>query len=159
MQFPAMMKLGRAVGANDISRVETLCADALRGDPRDWMALMVLADTYWRGNRPEDALKYALRGLELQPENSHALRIVADVYAKRDEHDLAYPYAKLFISADPPINPQATLVSGLLKPFGWIPKIRRIRANVEREDSSYSEWMTWSRDYVSWYESRGTSAP
>jgi tetratricopeptide (TPR) repeat protein len=154
-----MMKLGRAVGANDVARVETLCADALRRDPNDLMALMVLADTYWRYDRHEDALKYALRVLELQRDNSHALRIVADVYAKRKEHDLAYPYAKLFIASDSPIKPPATLISGLLKPFRWIPKLRRIRANVEREDTSYSEWMTWAKDYVSWYESRGTSAP
>ena len=67
MRIRDMMKLGRAVGANDTSRVETLCADALRRDPGDFMALMMLADTYWREDRESDALRCALQALELHP--------------------------------------------------------------------------------------------
>ena len=87
------MQLGHAVGASDVNRVEMLCADALRRDPKDLMALMMLADTYWREERSTEALSYALQVLELDPSTFQALRIVADVYAKRGDHDRAYGLA------------------------------------------------------------------
>jgi hypothetical protein len=122
------------------------------------MALMMLADTYWREERSTEALSYALQVLELDPSAFQALRIVADVYAKRGDHDRAYPYVKRSITAEAPTKPPAALVSRLLRRLNWIPKIRRMGSNVTREDTSYSDWMAWATEYVSWYESRVTPA-
>ena len=158
MRIREMMKLGNAVGKGELGCIEAACCDALKRDPRDFIALMVLADTYWREEMNDDALRLATQASEIEPKHAHALRIVADVYAKRGEHDLAYPYAKLFLTADPPIQPPAVLISGFLKPFTWIPRLRRLRANVGREDTSYLDWRTWAISYVSWYESRPRSA-
>src|SRR5688572_16530289 len=97
-----MMSLGLAVGRNDITRIEALCAEALRVDERDGMALMVLADTYWRNRQPEKALPPALKALEVDPSDFYGLRIVAGIYADRGEHALAHSFAKRLLAADPP---------------------------------------------------------
>ena len=154
-----MMALARAVGRNELNRIESICGETLRRNPRDFFALMMPADAYWRGEQPDRALSYALRALDVEPESFNALCIVADVYAQRGEHERAYLYAKLIITADPPRLPPTKLLSDLLKPFGWLPRIRRIRQRVGREDDSNLKWLAWARDYVSWYEAQRHQDP
>lgn len=43
-----MLALGPAVGRNDASRIESICAEALEADPRDFMALFSPAETVSR---------------------------------------------------------------------------------------------------------------
>ena len=87
MKLRKMLALSRAVGRNEVKKVEALCSEALAADPGDLMALMALADAYWRNQRREDALTLALQALEVQPNEFYALRIVAGVYAERGEHE------------------------------------------------------------------------
>lgn len=96
-----MLALGPAVGRNDVSRIEAICAEALESDPRDFMGLMVLADTLWRNKQPDRALSLGLKALELDPNDVHALRIVAGIYAERGAHEAAYPFAKRLANANP----------------------------------------------------------
>jgi tetratricopeptide (TPR) repeat protein len=160
-----MMALGLAVGRNDMARIEGLCAEALRADERDGMALLVLADTYWRNREPGKALPLALNALELDPADFYALRIAAGIYADRGDHALAYPLAKRILAADRPSLPPAKALSRILTPFAWLGKACRLKERVERDQiqskTSYTDWMQWAEDYVAWYESSATtrSAP
>src|SRR5712691_6502794 len=99
MKLRKMLALSRAVGRNEMENVETLCSEALATDQRDLMALMALADAYWRNQRREDALTVALQALEVEPNEFYALRIVAGVYAERGEHEPAYRYARRLLDA------------------------------------------------------------
>ena len=158
-----MMSLGLAVGRNDIARIEVLCTETLRADDRDCMALMVLADTYWRNRQPERALPPALRALEIDPADFYALRIVAGVYAERGEHALAHTFAKRLLDADPPPVPPNKAVARFLTPFTWLAKARRLKERVERDEmetkTSYTDWVGWAKEYVAWYEDSTPSAP
>jgi tetratricopeptide (TPR) repeat protein len=158
-----MMSLGLAIGRNDIKRIEQLCTEALRVDEGDGMALMVLADTYWRNQQPQDALPPALRALEIDSNDFHALRIVAGIYAERGEHARAHTYAKRLVAAEPPVFPPAREVSRILRPFTWLGKVRRLKARVERDEvesrTSYTDWVEWAKEYVAWYENGMHSAP
>ena len=163
MKLLAMMALGGAVGRNDIGRIESICSQALSVDKRDLMALMVLADTYWRNKQFEKAISPALQALEFDPNDFYAIRIVAGVYAERGEHESAYRHAKRLLTAGPPTFPPTKETSRILAPFAWIPRIRRLRERVARDEdeneTSYAEWMQWAKGYVSWYESSSPSAP
>jgi tetratricopeptide (TPR) repeat protein len=158
-----VMSLGLAVGRNDIARIEALCTEALRVDERDGIALMVLADTYWRNRLPEKALPPALKALEIDPADFYALRIVAGVYADRGEHALAHTFAKRLVTADPPAFPPTKAVSRMLRPFTWLGKARRLKERVERDEvqskTSYTDWVQWAKEYVAWYETGTQSAP
>jgi hypothetical protein len=158
-----MMSLGLAVGRNDIARIEALCTEALRADDRDGMALMILADTYWRNRQPDKALPPALRTLGIDPADFYALRIVAGVYADRGEHALAHTFAKRLITADPPAGPPTKAVARILRPFTWLAKARRLKERVERDEvqskTSYTDWLQWAKEYVAWYENNTQSAP
>jgi len=44
MKLGKMLALSRAVGRNEVKKVEALCSEALAADPGDLMALMALAD-------------------------------------------------------------------------------------------------------------------
>lgn len=156
MKLRKMFALSRAVGRNEIGKVETLCSEALATDQRDLMALMVLADTYWRNQRREDALTLALQALEVQPNEFYALRIVAGVHAERGEHEPAYRYARRLLDASKPLGVRS--VSRILTALAWLPVVRRLKELVDRDEreteSSYAEWLHWANGYVRWYESR-----
>ena len=156
MKLRKMLALSRAVGRNEIKKVEALCSEALAADPGDLMALMALADAYWRNQRREDALTLALQALEVQPNEFYALRIVAGVYAERGEHEPAYRYARRLLDADTTHLPPARTVSRILAALAWLPVVRRLELvdHDERETkSSYSEWLQWANEYARWYES------
>lgn len=159
MKFGKMMALGRAVGRNEIDRIESLCTEALKIDRQDLMALMMLADTYWRNEQQERALSPALQALAVEPNEFYALRIVAGVYAEREEHESAYRYAKRILTTDPPTFPPTKAVSRILAPFTWLPKVRRMKEQMNHDEKSYFEWLQWAKGYVSWYESRVQFAP
>jgi tetratricopeptide (TPR) repeat protein len=158
-----MMSLGLAVGRNDIPRIEALCTEALRIDGKDGMALMVLADTYWRNRQPEKALPAALNALEIEPGDFYALRIVAGIYADRGEHALAHSFAKRLVAANPPVPPPTQAVFRILSPFAWLARVRRLKERAERDESdsrtSYTDWVQWAKEYVTWYEHSRQSAP
>ena len=161
MKLRKMFALSRAVGRNEIGKVETLCSEALAADGRDLMALMVLAEAYWRNQRREDALMVALQALEVEPDQFYALRIVAGVYAERGEHEPAYRYARRLLDASKPLGIRS--VSRVLAALAWLPVVRRLKELVrhdEREsESSYSKGLQWANEYVRWYESRSQPAP
>jgi len=161
MKLRKMLALSRAVGRNDIENVETVCSEALAADRRDLMALMALADAYWRNQRREDALRVALQALEVEPDQFYALRIVAGVYAERGEHEPAYRYARRLLDASKPLGVRS--VSRILAALAWLPVVRRLKELVDRDEreteSSYSEWLHWANGYVRWYESRSQTAP
>ena len=163
MNVRKMMALAPAVGRNDVGRIEAICSEALGSNPGDEMALMILADTYWRNNQPEKALPHVLKALELEPDDFHALRIAAGIYAARGEHATAYQHAKRLATAISPIFPPARTASRVLAPFRWLAKARRLDERIQQDNkdarASYTEWVQWSREYVSWYESRSQSAP
>jgi tetratricopeptide (TPR) repeat protein len=156
MKLRKMFALSRAVGRNEIRKVETLCDEALAADERDLMALMALADAYWRNQRREDALTLALQALEVEPEQFYALRIVAGVYAERGEHEPAYRYARRLLDASKPLGVRS--VSRILAALAWLPVVRRLKELVDHDEreteSSYSEWLHWANGYVRWYETR-----
>lgn len=163
MKLRKMFALSRAVGRNEIGKVETLCSEALTTDRRDLMALMALADAYWRNQRREDALTVALQALEVEPDEFYALRIVAGVYAERGEHEPAYRYARRLLDGGKPHFTRASTVSRVLAALAWLPVVRRLKELVDRDEreteSSYSEWLQWANGYVRWYESRSQLAP
>ena len=156
------MLMGRAVGRNEIDRIESLCKEALARDPHDYFALQMLADTFWRNGMYEKALPFALQTLEITPNDFCALRVVVHAYRERGDDQTAYPYAKRLCTATPHTLEPHEEVSSLLKPFSWIPRIRRLRQKAineqELERNSRTEWAQWARDYVASYESQSTGA-
>ena len=163
MKMRTLMSLGLAAGRNDIARIEALCGEALRANERDGMALMVLADTYWRNGQLDKALPSALKALEVDPADFYALRIAAGIYAERGEHALAHGFAKRLLTADPPVLPPSRTVSRILSPFAWLGRIRRFKERVERDEvqtkTSHADWIRWAKEYVFWYENGTRSSP
>ncbi|MDH5669393.1 MAG: hypothetical protein OEY86_15420 [Nitrospira sp.] len=153
-----IMALGQAVGRNDIGRIEVICWEALESNPHDEVALIILADTYWRNQQPEKALPLVQHALEVDANNFHALRIAAVVYADLGEHATAHKHAKRLATISPPIFPPTKTASRVLAPFKWLGMVRRLEELIQHDEkdarSSYTEWVQWSKEYVSWYESR-----
>lgn len=137
MKLRTMLALSAAVGRNDLGRIEALCLELLRADRHNTMALAVLADAYWRHDRPDQALAHALELLERLPGSLHALRIAAGISARRGEHARAYDFARRLVAAEPPGQPPAQAVS------------RALRQSL----GSQADWQRWARDYIAWYES------
>jgi hypothetical protein len=156
-----MMLLARAVGRNEIDRIECLCQEALALDPHDQFALGVLADAYWRNGMHEKGLPFALRTLETTPDDFCALRQVVHAYRDRGDDEAAYPYAKRLCAAVPHTLEPHEEVSSRLKPWSWIPSIRRLRQRAieeqKAEQSSRTDWTQWAHDYVAWFESQSST--
>jgi tetratricopeptide (TPR) repeat protein len=157
-----MLQVSRAVGRGDDSRVEMLCNSALARDADDTFALSVLANIYWRSEKYEQALPFALRVLDITPNDFEALRIVVHVYAARGDNAFTYRYAKCLCAAKPLISPPVRGLTTLLSPFAWMPKVRAVRARLasgmKREGSNSENWIAWARAYVLWYESQSPAA-
>jgi tetratricopeptide (TPR) repeat protein len=157
-----MLQVSRAVGRGEDSRVETLCNSALALDADDTFALSVLANMYWRSEKYEQALPFALRVLDITPNDFEALRIVAHAYAARGDNEFTYRYAKSLCGAKPLISPPVRGLTVLLSPFAWVPKVRAVRgrlaSGMKREDNHNEDWIAWAKEYVLWYESHSPSA-
>ena len=152
------MQVSRAVGRNEIDKIDSLCKEALELDPHDLFALGLLADAYWRNGQHEQALSFALRTLEMIPNDFNTLRVIVHAYRDRGDDQAAYPYAKRLCTAVPYTLEPHKEVSSLLKPFSWIPSIRRLRQKAieeqKIEQTSRMDWIQWALDYVAWYESQ-----
>ena len=161
MKIQKMLHVARAVGRNEIDRIDSLCKEALELDPHDLFALGVLADAYWRNGQHEQALSFALRTLEIIPNDFNALRVIVHAYRDRGDDETAYSYAKRLCTAVPYSLEPHKEVSSLLKPFSWIPSIRRLRQKTieeqKIEQTSRTDWTRWAQDYVEWYESQVTT--
>ncbi len=156
MKLWAYFKLARRVGRDDIHGIEALCYSALAADGDDFMALMTLANTYWRDDQPIKALEFALRVLAGDPDNVEALKIAASVYAAQNNVDHTYEYAKRFLCATPTNYPPTGQINALLWPLGWIPKIAKLKHKIaegsQREIDSDEEYRSWAISYVEWVE-------
>src|SRR2546427_11401017 len=119
MKLRKMFALSRAVGRNEIENVETLCSEALATDQRDLMALMALADAYWRNQRREDALTVALQALEVEPDEFYALRIVAGVLAEGGGHGPLYRFSQRLLDAKESRFIRVKSVSRVLVALYW----------------------------------------
>ena len=153
-----MMRVGCAVGRDEIDQIESLCQKALTRDPDDYFALEVLADAYWRGGLYDKAFPIALRILEYTPNDFNALRIVVHAYTLRGDNENAYPFVKLLCDAIPYTEVPYDALTNILKPLNWMPVIRRFRQYAideqEVEKASRANWLEWARDYVGWFESQ-----
>ena len=161
MKIYKMMHVCRAVGRNEIDKIDSLCKAGLEHDPHDLFALGVLADVYWRNGQHEQALSFALRTLEIIPNDFNAVRVAVHAYRDRGDDVAAYPYAKRLCTAVPYTLEPYKEVTRLLKPFSWIPSIRRLRQKAfekqKIEQTSRTDWVQWAQDYVAWYESQPTT--
>jgi tetratricopeptide (TPR) repeat protein len=158
MNFHKKMSLARAVGRNEIEKVAAICIEALDRVPHDLFALKVLADTYWRNGQHERALPFALRALDITPDDFDALRIVVHSYREIGDDPAAYQYAKRLCAAVPYELEAHDELSALLKPFSWLPSVRRLRDKAiedqKTEQTSRRDWAQWAQDYVAWYETQ-----
>jgi tetratricopeptide (TPR) repeat protein len=153
-----MLQVSRAVGRGDDSRVETLCNSALARDADDTFALGVLTNMLWRSEKYEQALPFALRILEISPNDFGALRIATQTYLRQSDYQLAYHYAKCLCAAKPSVSAHNLDMVAVLRPFVWIPKVRAVRASfaegASEAESHSADWIAWAREYVLWYESQ-----
>jgi len=164
MQFRNMLQVSQAVGRGDDNRVEMLCNGALVRDAGDTFALGVLTNMYWRSEKYEQALPFALRILAITPNDFDALRIATRAYFNRSDYRLTYDYAKCLCASMPSVLTPSLDLTAVLRPFGWIPIVRAARArvaeNMSEEESHRADWTEWAKGYVLWYESESpTAAP
>lgn len=162
-----MLQVSRAVGRGDDGKVEALCNSALAHDADDTFSLGILANMYWRSEKYEQALYFALRILESAPDDFEALRIVAHAYAESGDNESTYRYAERLciakpLTSEPLISPTVQGFNALTGLFAWIPKVRVLRARLvsgkDREERSNADWISWAKDYVRWYESQSETA-
>jgi tetratricopeptide (TPR) repeat protein len=156
-----MPKLAIRVGRNDVDAIKLLCHNALAADANDLMALMTLADTYWRHEIPNDALIYALKVLALAPNEFHFVAIAATILAERGDDAQAYEYARRLSKLNPMRTQPVRALERLLLPFKWIPKIERFlartRASEARFNTNNEAQQQWAVEYIAWFEACAAS--
>ncbi len=161
-EFRNMLQVSLAVGRGDTDRVAALCNDALARNAKDTFALGVLADMYWRNEKVEQALPFALRILDITPNDFDALRIAVEANFTHGDKALTYRYAKCLCAAAPSVSPSSSALTAFLRPFVWIPKIRAASVSLadgmEETKSHREEWAEWARAYVLWHESESLTA-
>jgi tetratricopeptide (TPR) repeat protein len=157
-----MLQVSRAVGRGGDSRVEALCNGALARDANDFFALSMLANIYWRSEKYEQALQFALRVLDTTPNDFDALRIAAHAYLKKGNTSLTYFHAKCLCVAKPSVSSSSLGSSNILRPLIWIPKVRAAHATLAEgardAESQRADWVEWAKAYVLWYESQSPAA-
>ncbi|GAB2878338.1 hypothetical protein GCM10027046_02930 [Uliginosibacterium flavum] len=159
MNIFKVLQVGIANRHNRVDRIDVLCNSVLKNNPRDVFSLWILADVYWRNGKFEQALPYAIRTLEVEPHDFEAIRIAAQTYYERGDHEVTYQYAKSLCSApDPYIAAKA--VSKYLKYFDWVNKIRCLRKNAvkerRRKQLSCRRWRHWAQAYVEQHEAQSS---
>ena len=80
-----------------------LCNGALLRDAGDTFALGVLTNMYWRSEKYEQALPFALRILATTPNDFDALRVAMQAYFNRSDYRLTYDYAKCLCASMPSV--------------------------------------------------------
>jgi tetratricopeptide (TPR) repeat protein len=127
--------------------VERQCLAILEKNPRDYFALVLIAEAIWRAGDYERAVPYAHRALELVPDSFRALCIVARSCAEEGNHEKACEFANRILATRATRSPHH-VIRAVLFPLAWIPRIRRIRQNSADQLQYFDDWKKWATEYV-----------
>ena len=145
--IPALTK---AWAKNDIESVEAICFTGLAATPDDQLLLSVLADIYWRNGRFADALSMAQKALISCPENFEILRIAITACSELGRMEEAREFATQMVKALPLSgDPVVRALLWTLRPFDWVPRIKRFRMTAHKEQRVNTEWVEWARTFLS----------
>ena len=145
--IPALTK---AWAKNDIESVEAICFTGLTATPDDELLLSVLADIYWRNGRFADALSMAKKALISCPENFEILRIAITTCSELGRMEEAREFATRMVNAIPLSgNPVVKALLWTMRPFDWVPRIKRFRMAAHNEQRVNKEWVEWARTFLS----------
>src|SRR5688572_20359216 len=100
----ATARLGAAIGRRDHQTVIALCEEAIRKNPKDTVAMTILARTRERLDDHQAALELNRRIVNVDPSNINALRWLAAYYVQNGEERLACEAVRRALAADRPIE-------------------------------------------------------
>jgi|SRR5712691_427264 len=152
------LQAARCVGRKDYDEAIRVLEAALSGSPRDVPFLELIAHCHYWANREDLALTSAQKALELDPKSFGAIKFMSGIYAKRTEHEVAAQYVRRGLENYPkplPTPPKAFFLFLRLASF-LFPRLRaiekRAREDIADPNKSNSDWYTWARQYLAWYD-------
>ncbi|MDO8387384.1 MAG: hypothetical protein Q7T13_13425 [Polaromonas sp.] len=153
------MELGRRIGRKDYDGAISILESSLSNTAKDVHALEMIAHCHRWSNRIDMAIDTARRVLVHDPKKFGALRLLSEVYAERNEHDIAAPFVRLGLESYPEPTPPAPRVVfwALRLAASVVPRIKRVeedaREHLADPNKEVRDWFSWAKQYLAWYDS------
>jgi tetratricopeptide (TPR) repeat protein len=153
------IKVARSIGDHNFDEAIRIMASRLTNTAEDAHDHSMIALCHHWAGRDDAAAASAKKALEHDPKSFESLRLLAYIYAAREEHEAAAHYTRLGLEnyeGPPSLSPQWVwrMVQSAFWLIGiFVPRLRQ-GAKVEMPDLSkpYEEWFTGARQYLEWYE-------
>lgn len=159
-----MNKVARAIGRQRYADALVLLQQMIAVNQRDFFALAMSSQCASHLGDEILAIEYATKALEVDPHNFDLIALLAHIYSKRNQNDLAYLYAGKLLCV-PEDEDSAKYMHFFSRLLGFVAKVFRnartlaeqFNEGLETQRKSREEWMKWAREYMNWYEAQNNS--
>jgi len=154
--FSLHLEAARCIGRRDYAgAVENYSKIAERYGESAYVLLMMAQCREWAGEH-EGTLQMAERVLQLDPNDFHALQIVARIQVSNGQHRVSRDYVIRALENMPePFSDRYIIVYWLVNALRVLPKFRRIDKRelegLKDMNRDRRQWVQWAHDYLVWY--------
>lgn len=146
------IRVARALAIRDYRRARKHLQALLSLVGENPYTLYLIADCYERQGDLSNATAYAKEVLAIEPGHFDALKLLARIYVREGNHDLAYEYVRKGLANIPsPIRCDG-LLFWLRKFFGILPEQEHEPDGLSGLDRKDREWVEWARKFAECYE-------
>ncbi len=157
------MEVGRCIGRKDFDAAIRILEGSLSHDPTDIPSLEMIALCHRWSHRNDMAIAAANQALAYDSKNFDAIRLLAEIYAERNEHETAVRFVRLGLESYPEsLPPLPKIFFRVLHLFAAVlPRLRRIEEAARRDlgdrNKDNREWYSWAKQYLAWYDTASGS--
>lgn len=116
------------------------------------LTLWGLAYCYHGMEKDDEAIKYANRVLENEPNHFHILMLLAGIYSNKQDHENTISYVERGLANQPPApGPFPIWIEKMIKITGPEKMGKKLKEDWEMEPED-RDWIKWAKEYKEWYE-------
>lgn len=155
--FKLDLRINRLIGRGKFDTAISIAEGALDGTDDDVFRLSLIARLYYEMDRNLKALEYANRVIEIDETDFYANALLAQIYAQREEPELAVGYIQIALNSFPdPLPGVPRYVFKMLDVLEFSSRrlarqIKSVRADIEDPNRTNQEWLTWATAYQRHY--------
>jgi len=149
-----MFRVAKLIGRKEFPAAIRMLEEHLIDDPSDLFSLMMLAECYHWSGSDDKAIQTASRILQYDANDFSGLRLLSEIYARREEKDRAAEFVRRALENFPqPIPHPPRMLISVAKFFARIlPPLRHMQARDFDPNTSDREWFDWAKRYLAWYD-------
>src|SRR6266550_6313708 len=153
-----MFRVAKSMRRKDFPAAIRMLEEHLIGEPSDVFSLLMLAECYRWSGFDDKAIQTASRILQYDANDFSGLRLLSEIYARREEKDRAAEFVRRALENYPQPTPHTPhmLISVAKFLARVLPPLRHMQARdfavLEDPNTSDREWFDWAKRYLAWYD-------